>query len=191
MRNAVSRMALMLALAATSGAHAASFEYNNPSPFDPSKPDDPVVWAVDVNHGIDSGTWGPPVALDDVVDHTAEVDKLLGLVDVVKIDRSFVHAMVDPTQPDAPSHATVQNIDVCRAIVHMCHELGMAVVAEGADRRRGERPRGAPRTLAADDPDAYHRLRGRSPAAPHRGTAAHPGRTRRSDARATADAGRA
>ena len=35
--------------------------------LDPSKPDDPVVWAVDVNHGIDSGTWGPPVVLDDVV----------------------------------------------------------------------------------------------------------------------------
>jgi len=30
-------------------------------------------------------------ALDDVVDHTAEVDKLLGLVDVVKIDLKGVH----------------------------------------------------------------------------------------------------
>ena len=52
MRNAVSRMALMLALAATSGAHAASFEYNNPSPFDPSKPAQPNLAQIGVTPAL-------------------------------------------------------------------------------------------------------------------------------------------
>lgn len=35
--------------------------------LDPRSPDDPVVWAIDVNRGVDSGTWGAPVVLDSVV----------------------------------------------------------------------------------------------------------------------------
>ena len=35
--------------------------------LDPRSPDDPVVWAIDVNRGVDSGTWGAPVVLDTVV----------------------------------------------------------------------------------------------------------------------------
>lgn len=35
--------------------------------LDPSRPDDPVVWAVDVNAGVDSGTWSTPAIHGDTV----------------------------------------------------------------------------------------------------------------------------
>ena len=35
--------------------------------LDPSRPDDPVVWARDVNGGVDSGTWSTPAVFNDIV----------------------------------------------------------------------------------------------------------------------------
>ena len=35
--------------------------------LDPAKPDDPVVWSLDVNKGIDSGTWSTPAVYKDIV----------------------------------------------------------------------------------------------------------------------------
>ena len=35
--------------------------------LDPSKPDDPVVWSVSVNKGVDSGTWSTPAVYKDLV----------------------------------------------------------------------------------------------------------------------------
>ena len=35
--------------------------------LNPRKADDPVVWSIDVNKGVESGTWATPVVLDDVV----------------------------------------------------------------------------------------------------------------------------
>lgn len=44
-------------------------------------------------------------------------------IDVVKIDRAFVRGL----------DVEVKNLALCRAIVHMAHELGMSVVAEGIE----------------------------------------------------------
>ena len=35
--------------------------------LDPAKPDDPVVWSVDVYKGVDSGTWSTPAVYNDLV----------------------------------------------------------------------------------------------------------------------------
>jgi diguanylate cyclase (GGDEF)-like protein len=45
-------------------------------------------------------------------------------IDVVKIDRAFVRGL----------DVDAKNLALCRAIVHMAHELGMRVVAEGIER---------------------------------------------------------
>ncbi|MFZ9628931.1 MAG: PQQ-binding-like beta-propeller repeat protein [Ilumatobacteraceae bacterium] len=50
--------------------------------LDPRKPDDPVVWAVDVNRGVASGPWATPVVLDDVVIWTTKPGR------VIAVDRS-------------------------------------------------------------------------------------------------------
>lgn len=47
--------------------------------LDPSRPDDPVVWSIDVNNGVDSGTWAAPVVLDDVVIWNTKPGKVYGI----------------------------------------------------------------------------------------------------------------
>ena len=47
--------------------------------LDPRKPDDPVVWSIDVNRGVDSGTWATPVVLDEVVIWTTKPGRVLGI----------------------------------------------------------------------------------------------------------------
>jgi outer membrane protein assembly factor BamB len=47
--------------------------------IDPSRPDDPVVWSIDVNNGVDSGTWAAPVVLADTVIWNAKPGKVYGI----------------------------------------------------------------------------------------------------------------
>ena len=47
--------------------------------LDPRNPDDPVVWSIDVNNGVDSGTWAAPIVLDDVVIWNTKPGKVYGV----------------------------------------------------------------------------------------------------------------
>jgi hypothetical protein len=47
--------------------------------IDPSRPDDPVVWSIDINNGVDSGTWAAPVVLADTVIWNAKPGKIYGI----------------------------------------------------------------------------------------------------------------
>jgi outer membrane protein assembly factor BamB len=47
--------------------------------IDPSRPDDPVVWSIDVNNGVDSGTWAAPVVLADTVIWNTKPGKVYGI----------------------------------------------------------------------------------------------------------------
>ncbi|MFM2183634.1 MAG: hypothetical protein RJB61_1928 [Actinomycetota bacterium] len=47
--------------------------------LDPRNPINPVVWAIDVNAGIDSGTWSTPIVLDDVVIWTTKPGGVRGV----------------------------------------------------------------------------------------------------------------
>ena len=47
--------------------------------LDPSKPDDPLVWGVDVYRGPESGTWSTPVLYKDVVIWTTKPGRIYAL----------------------------------------------------------------------------------------------------------------
>ncbi|MBI4933358.1 MAG: PQQ-binding-like beta-propeller repeat protein [Actinobacteria bacterium] len=47
--------------------------------IDPSRPDDPVVWSIDVNNGVDSGTWATPIVAGDVVIWNTKPGKVYGV----------------------------------------------------------------------------------------------------------------
>lgn len=47
--------------------------------LDPRNPDDPVVWSIDVNNGVDSGTWAAPIVIDDVVIWNTKPGKIYGV----------------------------------------------------------------------------------------------------------------
>jgi outer membrane protein assembly factor BamB len=47
--------------------------------LDPSKPDDPIVWSIDVNNGVDSGTWATPIVYGDVVIWNTKPGKVYGI----------------------------------------------------------------------------------------------------------------
>jgi hypothetical protein len=47
--------------------------------IDPRQPDDPVVWSIDVNNGVDSGTWATPIVTDSVVIWNTKPGKVYGI----------------------------------------------------------------------------------------------------------------
>lgn len=47
--------------------------------LDPGRPDNPVVWKVDVNFGVDSGTWSTPAIIGDTVIWPTKPGKIYGL----------------------------------------------------------------------------------------------------------------
>lgn len=47
--------------------------------IDPRNPDDPVVWSIDVNNGVDSGTWATPIVVGDVVIWNTKPGKVYGV----------------------------------------------------------------------------------------------------------------
>jgi outer membrane protein assembly factor BamB len=47
--------------------------------LDPRRPDDPVVWSIDVNNGVDSGTWATPIITGDVVVWNTKPGKVYGI----------------------------------------------------------------------------------------------------------------
>lgn len=47
--------------------------------IDPRRPDDPVVWSIDVNNGVDSGTWATPIVTGDVVIWNTKPGKVYGI----------------------------------------------------------------------------------------------------------------
>jgi outer membrane protein assembly factor BamB len=47
--------------------------------LDPRRPDDPVVWSIDVNNGVDSGTWATPIVYGDVVIWNTKPGKVYGV----------------------------------------------------------------------------------------------------------------
>ncbi len=47
--------------------------------LDPSKSDDPIVWSIDVNNGVDSGTWATPIVYGDVVIWNTKPGKVYGI----------------------------------------------------------------------------------------------------------------
>ena len=47
--------------------------------LDPRQPDDPIVWKVDVNFGIDSGTWSTPAIVGDTIIWPTKPGRIYGL----------------------------------------------------------------------------------------------------------------
>lgn len=47
--------------------------------IDPRNPDNPVVWSIDINNGVDSGTWAAPIIGDDVVFWNAKPGRVYGI----------------------------------------------------------------------------------------------------------------
>jgi outer membrane protein assembly factor BamB len=47
--------------------------------IDPARPDDPIVWSIDINNGPDSGTWGTPIVHGDVVFWNAKPGRVYGI----------------------------------------------------------------------------------------------------------------
>ncbi len=47
--------------------------------LDPRHPDDPVVWAVNVNSGVDSGTWSTPAIVGDTIVWPTKPGRVYGL----------------------------------------------------------------------------------------------------------------
>jgi outer membrane protein assembly factor BamB len=47
--------------------------------LDPRRPDDPIVWSIDVNNGVDSGTWATPIVYGDVVIWNTKPGKVYGI----------------------------------------------------------------------------------------------------------------
>lgn len=47
--------------------------------LDPRRPDDPVVWSIDVDNGVDSGTWATPIVDGDVVIWSTKPGKVYGV----------------------------------------------------------------------------------------------------------------
>ncbi|MEZ5273745.1 MAG: PQQ-binding-like beta-propeller repeat protein [Ilumatobacteraceae bacterium] len=47
--------------------------------IDPRNPDNPVVWSIDVNNGVDSGTWATPIIVGDVVVWNTKPGKVYGI----------------------------------------------------------------------------------------------------------------
>ena len=47
--------------------------------LDPSKPDDPLVWSVDANAGLDTGVWATPALYEDLVLVPTDDGRVLGL----------------------------------------------------------------------------------------------------------------
>lgn len=47
--------------------------------IDPSRPDDPVVWGIDVDNGVDSGTWATPIVTDSVVIWNTKPGRVYGI----------------------------------------------------------------------------------------------------------------
>lgn len=47
--------------------------------IDPRNPDNPVVWSIDVNHGVDSGVWSTPAVWRDLVIWTTKPGHVIGV----------------------------------------------------------------------------------------------------------------
>ena len=47
--------------------------------IDPRKPENPVVWSIDVNHGVDSGVWSTPAVWRDLVIWTTKPGHVVGV----------------------------------------------------------------------------------------------------------------
>src|SRR5690348_13753097 len=70
---------------------------------------------------------GIKIAIDDFGIGHSSLSYLQRLpIDILKIDRSFVHGL-----PDNESDASI-----AKAIITMAHSLGLSVIAEGVEQRR-------------------------------------------------------
>ena len=47
--------------------------------LDPSKPDDPLVWSVQANRGLDTGVWATPAIHEDILIVPTDDGRVLGL----------------------------------------------------------------------------------------------------------------
>ena len=94
--------------------------------LDPSKPDDPVVWALNVNKGIDSGTWSTPAVYKDLVIWPTKpgriyaIDRMTGVtrwtLDIAWGDLSSP-SVVDDTLVQADAHGVIRAWNISNTTV--------------------------------------------------------------------------